>query len=85
VRRAVIWYGNGHMQMYAKFQKVFGHCLDDFWLDSVRGLDIEKFDREVVKSEGKFLEVVKERWGREGAAIIRRLGPRRAARKRPKK
>jgi len=84
VRKAVLRFGTGHMQMYGKFGKIFGRCLDDFWLGNACGLDVAKFDRELVQSGGKLLEAVKAKWGRDGAAVIRRLLPQRAVKKRSK-
>ncbi len=65
------------MRMFKRFQNIFERSLTDFWVDNAHGLDIEKFDAEVVHSEGcGLLEAVKTRWGRNGVAIIKRLLPK---------
>lgn len=85
MREAVLWFGTGHMQMCSRFQKVFERKLEDFWIDNVKGLDIAKFDKEVVCSGShSVLAAVKLRWGREGVTVLKRLLPKRFVnRKRP--
>lgn len=65
------------MHTFSRFQACFKRSLKDFWIDNVRGLDVEKFDREVVKrSRCSLLVAIKMQWGKEGAAIFKRLIPK---------
>lgn len=69
--------------MFKRFQTVFERSLEDFWIDNAHGLDVEKFDAEVVQSGGcKLRGAVKARWGKDGVTVIKRLLPKRSARKR---
>jgi len=66
--------------MYSRFQTIFGRDLWDFWIDNVAGLDIDKFDRELIQSDGKSLiKAVQAKYGREGGTIIKRLLPKTTA------
>ena len=66
--------------MFKRFQNTFERSLADFWIDNVHGLDVEKFDAEVVKSGGhSLLEAVETQWGRDGVTVIKRLLPKRPA------
>jgi len=69
--------------MFKRFQTVFERSLEDFWVDNAHGLDVEKFDAEVVRSGGRnLLGAVKTRWGKDGITVIKRLLPKHFARKR---
>ena len=77
---AAHWFGTGFAQMYSRFQTIFGRDLWDFWIDNVAGLDIDKFDRELIQSDGKSLiKAVQAKYGREGGTIIKRLLPKTTA------
>jgi hypothetical protein len=59
------------------FEDTFGRPLDDFWIDNARGLDLEKFDREVVFSgELTIMRAIYQRWGKVGLDTIKRLLPK---------
>ena len=63
--------------MFGRFREVFGRSLHEFWLDNAQGLNLSKFDRELVGA-GKqpLLQAVKTRWGTAGRDIVKRLLPK---------
>jgi len=63
------------MQKCKKFREVFKCELEDYWIDSVRGLDVEKFRQDLVESNGQLLAAVREEYGTEGSALVRALTP----------
>lgn len=72
----IVRQGCGHMHVYSDFERLFGRSLDDFWIDNSRGLDIAKFDAELVHAGNRpLLKVVREKWGAEGATMVALLLP----------
>jgi hypothetical protein len=64
--------------MFSRFQSTFGVSLHDYWIDNARGLDVEKFRKEVLKSKtGQFLAAVKAKFGKDGVTVVKRLVPKR--------
>lgn len=65
------------MQLFKRFNDTFGVSLHDYWLDNVRGLDVQKLDADVVQSGNRsFMAAVKADWGTDGVAVIKRLMPK---------
>ena len=68
--------------MFAKFQAVFDRSLHDYWINNIRGLDTEKLDRDVVRSGSQsFIHAVRDKFGKEGLTVVKRLTLGTAARK----
>jgi hypothetical protein len=70
------------MQMFKRFNDTFGVSLRDYWIDNAKGLDVDKFSREVLNTGGnKLLASVKAQFGRNGVTVIKRLLPKPKRRK----
>ena len=74
----VLWLGNGHMSEYKKFGETFGRELKEFWIDNTKGLDLERFNREVVGAADirGLLTAVYAEWGDNGVRLVKRLIPK---------
>lgn len=72
------------MQMFSRFQTVFGVSLRDFWLDNAKGLDVDKFRKQVLKTNsGQFITAVRNQFGKDGVTVVKRLMPKQKARRQP--
>lgn len=66
------------MAMFSRFQSTFDVSLRDYWIDNVRGLDVDKFRKEVLKiNTGQFITAVREKFGKDGVTVVKRLMPKR--------
>lgn len=74
-----MWLANGHMQMFRRFQECFGASLNKYWIDSVNGLNVDKFATEVVKHRAGprgLVGAIRSKFGGEGVTIFKRLTPK---------
>jgi len=64
------------MKEAKNFKAAFKRPLHDFWINNVRGFDIQRFCDEMLEAcHGSLVKAVRAEYGDEKAALIKRLVP----------